>query len=65
MPTRRRTRTQTRTARITAERKLNATQRALENAPITPTPPPGHHYPDYQFHPADHTPDYGDDPPPF
>ena len=65
MPPRRRARTQTRTARITAERKLNATERALENSSTTPTPPPGHHYPDYQFHPADHTPNYGDDPPPF
>ena len=65
MPTRRRTRTQTRTARITAERKLNAAERAQESASTAPTPPPGHHYPDYQFHPADHTPAYGNDPPPF
>ena len=67
MPTRRRTRIQTRAARITAERRLNATERALNTEATTAQPPreaccsrtP------YQFRPADHTPDYGDDPPPF
>lgn len=65
MPSRRRTRDESRTARIAAERKLNAAERLRESASTAPTPPPGHRDPDYQFHPADHIPDYGDDPPPF
>jgi len=68
MPTRRRTRAQTRTARIIAERRLNAAERALFAAASTtpartptadPEPPP------YIFRPAGHIPDYGHDPPPF
>ena len=68
MPTRRRTRAQTRTARIIAERRLNAAERALFAAASTtparthtadPEPPP------YIFRPAGYIPDYGDDPPPF
>jgi hypothetical protein len=68
MPTRRRTRAQTRTTRIIAERRLNAAERALFAAASTtpvrtptadPEPPP------YIFRPAGHIPDYGHDPPPF
>ena len=51
MPTRRRTREQSRLSRITTERRLNAVERALD-AGLTPEPVA------VEF-------DYGDDPPPF
>lgn len=67
MPLRRRSREQGRTARIAAERRLNAAQRALDaertagirirSADRSQSP--------YTFHSVDHVPDYGDDPPPF
>lgn len=76
MPTRRRTREQSRAARIATERRLNAIQRDLDIAAAaarqaeraakraqkqTQPPPP----PSYEFPPAGYEPDYGDDPPPF
>ena len=67
MPTRRRTRAQTRAARITAERRLNAAERALDagsNAAVR-TRDPGRMNAPYEFPSADYVPDYGDDPPPF
>ena len=60
MPTRRRTRSQNRAARITAERRRNAVERAAERAALARTPLPGVAIPEYRHHP-----DYGDDPPPF
>ncbi|MGB3352765.1 MAG: HNH endonuclease signature motif containing protein, partial [Mycobacterium sp.] len=78
MPTRRRTREQSRAARIATERRLNAIQRDLDIAAAaaqqaqraarraqkqTQTPPTP--IPSYEFPPAGYEPDYGDDPPPF
>ncbi|VEG51471.1 protein of uncharacterised function DUF222 [Mycolicibacterium aurum] len=63
MPTRRRTRAQNRAARITAERKLNAQERARATVPTMPPASP-HTSPDsYWDTPTDHEGD--DDPPPF
>lgn len=67
MPTRRTTRAKAREYRINAERALNAVELAREAAkpkPIRITKPSERAAP-YQFHPAGHEPDYGDDPPPF
>ncbi|MDZ4265000.1 MAG: DUF222 domain-containing protein [Mycobacterium sp.] len=67
MPTRRRTRAQTRAARIAAERRLNAAERALDagSTAAVPTRDPGRMNAPYEFPSADYVPDYGDDPPPF
>lgn len=67
MPTRRRTREQSRLARITAERRSNAAQRAhaAERTTLIPRRVADRNRSPYTFHTADHVPDYGDDPPPF
>ena len=74
MPTRRRTRAQTRDARIITERRLNVAERALfaadQSRAATSPKPVRTRAPDIQpcpyiFHPAGHIPDYGDDLPPF
>jgi hypothetical protein len=67
MPTRRHTRAQSRIARITAERRLNATERALDAERSTAAPPRAvdRRPSPYEFPPAGYIPDYGNDPPPF
>ncbi len=72
MPTRRRTRAENRTARITSERRLNAEQRAHdirqrardEETGAARFRRPAHQFLDDHQRPEGR-PDYGDDPPPF
>ena len=67
IPMRRRTREHVRNARIAAERRLNATQRALQSkeSAAARTRSADRSRSPYVFHSADYVPDYGNDPPPF
>ncbi|VEG58514.1 protein of uncharacterised function DUF222 [Mycolicibacterium aurum] len=64
MPTRQRTRAQNRAARITAERRHNALERARKREKASAATPTAWHD-DYWSFLDEPRPDYGDDPPPF